>query len=130
MVPYGPVGNNRTGFDALLAAYTFIGVDHPDVAVLFTDVACTCGTVYNTHGFGTLPALVYRDVQRVLLKYISVNLNPGKGEVYLTFMYQGACYHASVASGAIHTVTDQILRSKIRLKYVCACSPLLKKNGR
>ena len=109
MVPYGPVGNNRTGFDALLAAYTFIGVDHSDIAVLFTDVACARGTVYNTHGFGTLPACVYLDVQRVLLKYISVDLDPGKGKVYLTLMYKGACYHASVATGAMPAVRNQIL---------------------
>ena len=109
MVPYGPVGNNRTGFDALLAAYTFIGVDHPDVAVLFTDVACARGTVYNTQGFRALPALVYPDVQRVLLKYISVDLNPGKGKVYLTFMDKGACYHASIAACTVPAVTDQIL---------------------
>jgi hypothetical protein len=68
----------RAGFYAGLTANAFIGVNHPDVAVLGADMGGACRAISHAKRIRALAAYVLLYVERIFGENCPVHLNPRK----------------------------------------------------
>ena len=97
-----------TGIDAGFAADAFGGINHAHIAVCCADMTSARWTVLHAHRLGTLPANEYLNILRIGIKHISGYLNPGPGSTGFSIMDKRAGQHATLASGALAAVINQV----------------------